>query len=119
MKVLVATDAWHPQVNGVVRTYECLAQEAVPLGFEVSFLAPCQFRTLPLPNYPEISLALAIAAQGAHSIAAQAAAGDWLLRGGFAIADPKSDNLDGGEGGVLNLDTATSVSVTMPPLIAV
>jgi glycosyltransferase involved in cell wall biosynthesis len=59
MKVLVATDAWHPQVNGVVRTYERLALEAVPLGFEVSFLAPCQFRTVPLPTYPEIRLALA------------------------------------------------------------
>ena len=59
MKVLVATDAWHPQVNGVVRTYERLAQEAVPLGFEVSFLVPSQFRTVPLPTYPEIRLALA------------------------------------------------------------
>jgi hypothetical protein len=59
MKVLVATDAWHPQVNGVVRTYERLAQEAGPLGFEVSFIAPSQFRTVPLPTYPEIRLALA------------------------------------------------------------
>ena len=59
MKVLVATDAWHPQVNGVVRTYERLALEAVPLGFEVSFLVPSQFRTVPLPTYPEIRLALA------------------------------------------------------------
>jgi glycosyltransferase involved in cell wall biosynthesis len=58
-KVLVATDAWHPQVNGVVRTYERLALEAMPLGFEVSFLVPSQFRTVPLPTYPEIRLALA------------------------------------------------------------
>ena len=40
MPVLVATDAWHPQVNGVVRTYERLAQEAPRLGFEVVFLTP-------------------------------------------------------------------------------
>jgi glycosyltransferase involved in cell wall biosynthesis len=59
MKVLVATDAWHPQVNGVVRTYERLAQEAAKLGFDVRFLAPSQFRTLPCPTYPEIRLALA------------------------------------------------------------
>jgi glycosyltransferase involved in cell wall biosynthesis len=58
MRVLVATDAWHPQVNGVVRTYERLAQEASRLGFAVEFLAPSQFRTLPCPTYPEIRLAL-------------------------------------------------------------
>jgi glycosyltransferase involved in cell wall biosynthesis len=57
--VLVATDAWHPQVNGVVRTYERLAQEAEKLGFEIVFLAPSDFRTLPCPTYPEIRLALA------------------------------------------------------------
>src|SRR5215471_5137608 len=59
MRVLVATDAWQPQVNGVVRTYERLAQEAPELGFHVSFLAPPLFRTLPCPTYPEIRLALA------------------------------------------------------------
>lgn len=51
MRVLVATDAWHPQVNGVVRTYERLALEAPKLGFEISFLAPPLFRTLPCPTY--------------------------------------------------------------------
>jgi glycosyltransferase involved in cell wall biosynthesis len=59
MRVLVATDAWHPQVNGVVRTYERLALEASKLGFEVSFLPPSAFRTLPCPTYPEIRMALA------------------------------------------------------------
>lgn len=58
MRVLVATDAWHPQVNGVVRTYERLAHEASRLGFAAEFLAPSQFRTLPCPTYPEIRLAL-------------------------------------------------------------
>ena len=51
MRVLVATDAWHPQVNGVVRTYERLAVEAGKLGFEIVFLAPSAFRTLPCPTY--------------------------------------------------------------------
>ena len=59
MRVLVATDAWYPQVNGVVRTYERLAAEAPALGFDLSFLSPPHFRTLPCPTYPEIRLALA------------------------------------------------------------
>ncbi len=59
MRILVATDAWHPQVNGVVRTYERLAQEAEKQGFALHFLAPSAFRTLPCPTYPEIRLSLA------------------------------------------------------------
>ena len=59
MRVLVATDAWRPQVNGVVRTYERLAQEAAKFGIDFSFLAPTAFQTLPCPTYPEIPLALA------------------------------------------------------------
>jgi glycosyltransferase involved in cell wall biosynthesis len=58
MRILVATDAWYPQVNGVVRTYERLAQELPKLGAEVSFLVPSRFRSLPCPTYPEIRLAL-------------------------------------------------------------
>ncbi|MCA0406422.1 MAG: glycosyltransferase family 1 protein [Proteobacteria bacterium] len=59
MRVLVATDAWHPQVNGVVRSFENVAREAAALGAELTFLAPERFRTLPMPGYPEIRLALA------------------------------------------------------------
>jgi len=58
MKILVATDAWHPQVNGVVRTLGQVAREARAFGVDVEFLAPDAFFTLPLPNYPEIRLAL-------------------------------------------------------------
>ncbi len=58
MRVLVATDAWYPQVNGVVRSYERLAEELPKLGAEISFLVPSQFLTLPCPTYPEIRLAL-------------------------------------------------------------
>jgi len=58
MRVLIATDAWRPQVNGVVRTYERLADEAEVLGVEIVFLTPAEFRTLPCPTYPEIRLAL-------------------------------------------------------------
>ena len=58
MKILVATDAWHPQVNGVVRTLGHVAREARALGTEIAFLSPDKFWTLPLPSYPEIRLAL-------------------------------------------------------------
>jgi len=58
MRILVASDAWHPQVNGVVRTYERLSVELAALGVEMTVLAPHEFRTLPCPTYPEIRLAL-------------------------------------------------------------
>jgi len=58
MRVLVATDAWRPQVNGVVRTYERLAIEGPKLGAQFEFLSPEPFPSLPLPTYPEIRLAM-------------------------------------------------------------
>jgi glycosyltransferase involved in cell wall biosynthesis len=57
MKILVVTDAWHPQVNGVVRTLGHIAREARELGAEIEFLAPAEFRTVPVPIYPEVRLA--------------------------------------------------------------
>jgi glycosyltransferase involved in cell wall biosynthesis len=58
MRVLVATDAWHPQVNGVVRSLEQTAVAAAQLGVRFSFLSPQGHPTLPMPTYPEIRLAL-------------------------------------------------------------
>lgn len=58
MRVLVATDAWRPQVNGVVRTLGSLARAAQKLGVEIVFLSPDGFRTLPVPTYPGLRLAL-------------------------------------------------------------
>jgi glycosyltransferase involved in cell wall biosynthesis len=58
MKILVATDAWHPQVNGVVRTLGQVAREAAKFGVAVEFLNPSEFWTLPMPSYPEIRLAM-------------------------------------------------------------
>lgn len=59
MRIAIVTDAWHPQVNGVVttldRTERCLAE----LGHTVLVIAPERFRTVPCPTYPEIRLALA------------------------------------------------------------
>ncbi len=57
MRVLVATDAWHPQVNGVVRTLTSLARSAKTLGVHIRFLSPDGFRTFPLPTYPGLRLA--------------------------------------------------------------
>jgi glycosyltransferase involved in cell wall biosynthesis len=58
MRVLVATDAWHPQVNGVVRTLTSLATSARRLGVEVDFLTPEGFASVPVPTYPGLRCAL-------------------------------------------------------------
>lgn len=58
MKILIVTDAWHPQINGVVRTLENTGRELEKKGHIVKFLTPQNvlFRTFPLPSYPEIKL---------------------------------------------------------------
>jgi glycosyltransferase involved in cell wall biosynthesis len=58
MKVLVATDAWRPQVNGVMRTLGSLTRAAQKLGVEIEFLSPDGFWTFPVPTYPGLRLAL-------------------------------------------------------------
>lgn len=58
MRILIATDAWHPQVNGVVRTLEATERSLRALGHDVVFLTPEGFRTVPLPSYPSIRVAL-------------------------------------------------------------
>jgi glycosyltransferase involved in cell wall biosynthesis len=58
MRVLVATDAWHPQVNGVVRTLTSLDQSVRKLGHTVVFLTPDGFPSIPLPTYPGLRIAL-------------------------------------------------------------
>ncbi len=58
MAVLIATDAWHPQINGVVRTLEALAATARKLGTRVEFLTPQGFASLPVPTYPELRCAI-------------------------------------------------------------
>ena len=63
MRILVATDAWHPQVNGVVRTLAMTAEAARALGAETTFLTPQSFRTFAMPSYPGLRLALPWAAK--------------------------------------------------------
>jgi glycosyltransferase involved in cell wall biosynthesis len=58
MRILIATDAWHPQVNGVVRTLTSLARSASTLGAEIDFLTPDGFPSLALPTYPGLRIAL-------------------------------------------------------------
>jgi len=69
MRILVATDAWHPQVNGVVRTLTMIAEAAKSFGAEVSFLTPQSFRTIALPSYRDLRLALPSQARIARLIA--------------------------------------------------
>ena len=57
MKVLVATDAWHPQVNGVVRTLEALRESVAAQGSVIEFVTPEGFRTFQLPTYPGLRCA--------------------------------------------------------------
>jgi glycosyltransferase involved in cell wall biosynthesis len=59
MRILVATDAWRPQVNGVVRSLESVAKALGELGADIEFLTPQGFASIPLPTYSEIRLALA------------------------------------------------------------
>jgi glycosyltransferase involved in cell wall biosynthesis len=68
MRVLVATDAWHPQVNGVVRTLTSLASAAHNLGVSVDFLSPDGFASIALPTYSSLRLALPTPPQIARRI---------------------------------------------------
>jgi glycosyltransferase involved in cell wall biosynthesis len=58
MRIALVSDAWLPQVNGVVRTLTTVAREAAVLGHEIRPITPEQFRSVPCPTYPEIRLAL-------------------------------------------------------------
>ncbi len=56
--IAIVTDAWSPQVNGVVRTLQSVRAELERIGHHVSVFSPDQFPSLPCPTYPEIRLAL-------------------------------------------------------------
>ncbi|MEA2745522.1 MAG: hypothetical protein QOG25_3893, partial [Acetobacteraceae bacterium] len=98
-RILIVTDAWKPQVNGVVRTLTTVAQELRDMGHVVDVIGPDRFRTFPCPTYPDISLsmlprrrlirmieafkpdALHIATEGPLGVAARS----WAKRTGFAF----------------------------------
>lgn len=88
--VLIVTDAWYPQVNGVVRTIEMTAAELRRLGIEVHLITPADYRTVPMPGYGEIGLSLttagpvirrieALAPEAIH-VATEGPLG-WIVRG--------------------------------------
>ena len=58
MNIVLVTDAWYPQINGVVNTLKYTGDELVRLGHTVQVIGPNEFRTVPCPTYPEIRLAL-------------------------------------------------------------
>ena len=57
-KILIVTDAWHPQVNGVVTTLNYLVEELKKQKHEVFLITPNDFITVPCPTYPEIKLSI-------------------------------------------------------------
>ncbi len=67
-RILIVTDAWLPQVNGVVKTLQNTAAELQGQGFAVGFVTPQAFRTLPCPTYPDIRLSLCTKAMVARQI---------------------------------------------------
>jgi glycosyltransferase involved in cell wall biosynthesis len=97
MRILLATDAWEPQVNGVVRTLTRTVAECRAMGHQVEVVSPDQFKTFPLPTYPEIKLAMGayepvqerfksfepeaihIATEGPLGLAARRICVDWKL----------------------------------------
>ena len=57
-RILIVSDAWEPQVNGVVRTLASLQAELRAMGHTVMVVGPDSFRTVPLPTYPDIRVAI-------------------------------------------------------------
>ena len=57
-RILIVSDAWHPQVNGVVRTLSTVVDELRAMGDTVEVVGPDRFLSVPMPGYAEIALAL-------------------------------------------------------------
>jgi glycosyltransferase involved in cell wall biosynthesis len=68
LRLLTVTDAWHPQVNGVVRTIEATHRELQRAGHEFEVITPLDFTTVPCPGYGEIRLSLLPYRKVAHRI---------------------------------------------------
>ena len=58
LRIAIVTDAWEPQMNGVVRTLKNLRFQLEAKGHSVLMVTPDDFTTLPLPSYPEIRMAI-------------------------------------------------------------
>jgi glycosyltransferase involved in cell wall biosynthesis len=58
-RITIVTDAWYPQVNGVVRSIENTNRELLAMGVDVVMVTPLNFTSVPCPTYPEIRLSIA------------------------------------------------------------
>jgi glycosyltransferase involved in cell wall biosynthesis len=99
MRIVIVTDAWAPQINGVVRTLMATRDQLEAMGHAVLVVSPELYPSIPCPTYPEIRLAMARAAWIGARIAAFApdaihlstegplcvAARRWCLRNGFSF----------------------------------
>jgi 1,2-diacylglycerol 3-alpha-glucosyltransferase/glucuronosyltransferase len=83
-RILIVTDAWSPQVNGVVRTLTTVVKELRAMGHAVKVISPDLFRTIPCPTYSDIPLALLPRRKLVRIIEAFQAGGDAHLDGGAA-----------------------------------
>lgn len=70
MRIVIVSDAWTPQVNGVVRTLQATVTELTKLGHDVKLVTPDLFFSIRCPSYPEIRLALAAPEAVGRQIAA-------------------------------------------------
>jgi len=70
MRILIVSDAWLPQVNGVVRSLDTVRQGLAGRGHTVEMVTPDRFNTVPCPTYPEIRLAVLPGAKTAQLIEA-------------------------------------------------
>jgi glycosyltransferase involved in cell wall biosynthesis len=68
LRIAIVSDAWRPQINGVVRTIETVVKLLRADGHEVEVFGPDRFRTLPCPTYPEIRLSLFPSARLHHML---------------------------------------------------
>ncbi|MBO6947561.1 MAG: glycosyltransferase family 1 protein [Rhodospirillales bacterium] len=68
MRILIVSDAWLPQVNGVVRSLDTVRRGLIERGHAVEMVTPDRFRTIPCPTYPEIRLAVLPGAKTAQLI---------------------------------------------------
>jgi glycosyltransferase involved in cell wall biosynthesis len=68
LRIAIVSDAWRPQINGVVRTLETVARILRAEGHEVEVFGPDRFRTLPCPTYPEIRLSLLPSSRLSHML---------------------------------------------------
>ena len=87
MDILIVTDAWHPQVNGVVRTLVNVIGEFERRGHKVRTVTPSDYLSVPMPTYPEIRLSLTMARSMRRLLAAAAPDAVHIATGGRPADD--------------------------------